>query len=105
MSDESETEDEQRTEAATDRRLQQAFDQGDIALSHELVTTGAFVLGLVALFAAAAAFEARLVRLVSETTSMMASAPFGSLPSMLAPVALPMVLVFVGRGHAWRGTP
>ncbi|MDP1824541.1 MAG: EscU/YscU/HrcU family type III secretion system export apparatus switch protein [Archangium sp.] len=93
MSDESETEDEQRTEAATDRRLQQAFDQGDIALSHELVTTGAFVLGLVALFAAAAAFEARLVRLVSETTSMVATAPFGSLPSMMAPVALPAVLV------------
>lgn len=95
MSDENETDPEQRTEAASERRIQQAFDQGDIALSHELVTTGAFVLGLLALYASASAFEARLVRLMSEVTSMVATTPFGSLPSMLLPVALPAVVVLV----------
>lgn len=93
MSDEGD--DEQRTEAPSERRLQQAFDEGDIALSHELVTLGAFVLGLAALYSAASAFEARLVRVVTETTSMVGTAPFGSLPSMLAPVALPAVLVLL----------
>lgn len=95
MSDESESEDDQKTEDASERRLQQAFDQGDIALSHELVTTGAFVLGLVALYAAAASFEARLVRLIAETTALVATAPFGSLPNMVLPVALPAVLVLI----------
>ena len=95
MSDESESEEEARTEDASERRLQQAVDSGDIALSQELVTTGAFVLGLIALFAAAAAFENRLVQLVVETTSMIATAPFRSLPTMIAPVALPALAVLV----------
>jgi len=88
-------EDEQRTEAPSERRIEQAFNEGDIALSHELVTTGAFVLGLAALFTAASSFEALLVRLVTETTSMLATAPFGSLPSMIAPVALPAASVLL----------
>jgi flagellar biosynthesis protein FlhB len=95
VSDESESEEEARTEDASERRLQQAFDSGDIALSHELVTTGAFVLGLVALYAAASSFEARLVRMVVETTSMVSTAPFRSLPAMIAPVAMPAVAVLV----------
>jgi flagellar biosynthesis protein FlhB len=79
------------------------------------VTTGAFVLGLASLFAAATAFENRLVRLVTETTSMAATAPFGSLPSMITPMALPAVLVLTAmavgaialtfvqtRAHLWE---
>ncbi len=95
MADEGETDQEQKTEAASERRLQQAFEQGDIALSHEMVTTGAFVLGLVALLGTAAALEASLVRLVSETTSMVATVPFGSLPSMILPVVVPTVTALV----------
>ncbi len=120
MSDESETEEEARTEAPSERRLQQSFEQGDIALSHELVTTGAFVLGIAALFASAAAFQNRLVRLVTETTTLVATAPFGSLPSMLVPIILPVAIVLTAmavgaialtfvqtRGHLWsdRVTP
>lgn len=120
MADGDESDPEQRTEAPSERRLQQAFEDGDIALSHELVTTGAFVLGLVALFAAAGAFEARLVRLITETTTLAAGTPFGSLPSMIAPIALPTALVLAAmaagaialtfvqtKGHLWedRATP
>lgn len=111
---------EARTEAPSERRLEQAFNEGDIALSHELVTLGAFLLGLVGLYVSAQAFQARLVRLVTETTTLAASTPFGSLPSMLAPVALPLLGVLVAisvgavtltfvqtRGHLWedRATP
>lgn len=118
MSDESEQE--QRTEDPSERRLQAAFDQGDVALSHELVTTGAFVLGVVALFGLASVLEARLTRLVTETTTLVATAPFGSLPNMLIPLVLPVagvlaamalgavVLTFIQtQGHVWddRVTP
>lgn len=118
MSDESD--DEQKTEAPSERRLEQAWQQGDIALSHEVVTTGAFVLGVIAMLASATAFEARLTRLVTETMTLAATAPFGSLPTMLMPIALPvatvliamamgaMILTFVQtRAHVWddRVTP
>lgn len=118
MSDESD--DEQKTEAPSERRLEQAWQQGDIALSHEVVTTGAFVLGVIAILASATAFEARLTRLVTETMTLVATAPFGSLPTMLMPIALPvatvliamamgaMILTFVQtRAHVWddRVTP
>lgn len=119
MSDESEDQ-EQRTEAPSERRLQQAFEQGDIALSHELVTTGAFVLGVIALFGSATLFQARLTRLVTEVTTLVPTAPFGSLPAMVLPVAVPVAIVLVAiaagataltfaqtRGHLWedRVTP
>ena len=91
MSDESD--DEQRTEAPSERRLQQAFDQGDIPLSNELVTVGAFLLGVTVLFASAAAFESRLVKIVTEVTTLSATTPFGSLPTMILPLALPVVLL------------
>lgn len=82
---------EAKTEAPSERRLEQAFNEGDIALSHELVTMGAFILGLAGLYATANAFEARLVRMVAEATTLAATTPFGSLPTMVAPVALPML--------------
>ncbi len=94
MSEDSDN-DEQRTEDPSDRRLQAAFDEGDIALSHELVTTGAFVLGVVTLFVSATMFQARLTRLVAETTTLVATAPFGSLPAMLLPIALPVATVLI----------
>lgn len=114
MSDESESDDEQKTEAPSERRLQQAFEQGDIALSQELVTTGAFVIGLVALLMSASLFQARLTRLVTETMTLVSSTPFETLPSMLLPLVLPAAVVMVAmavgaialtfsqtRGHLW----
>jgi flagellar biosynthetic protein FlhB len=91
MSDDND--EEARTEDPSERRLEQAFNEGDIALSHELVTMGAFVLGLVGLYGTATAIEARLVRMVTEVTTLSATTPFGSLPSMMLPVALPVVAV------------
>lgn len=120
MSDESETDQEQKTEDASDRRLQQAFDQGDIALSSELVSTGAFIAGVVVLFTSAAAFQSRLVRLVTEVTSLSATTPFASLPNMILPMAMPVVMLLFAmaaagiiltfiqtKGHVWeeRVTP
>jgi flagellar biosynthetic protein FlhB len=108
------SDDEQKTESPSERRLQQAFEEGDIALSHELVTTGTFVFGITGLLLTASMFEARLGRLIGEVTTMVGTAPFQSLPSMLLPVALPIVVLLVGmsvgavaltfaqtRGHFW----
>ena len=120
MAEDNETDQEQRTEAPSERRLQQAFEQGDIALSHELVTTGAFVVGAVGLLLSGKLFANRLVGVVTETTSLISTAPFGSLPTMLAPLALPSALILVSmalgatsftflqtRAHLWesRATP
>lgn len=115
-----EGDDEQRTEAPSERRLQQAFEMGDVALSHELVTTAAFILGVGSLVLFASLLQARLVRVIAGATSLVPTAPFGSLPSLLAPIALPIfgmmgatalgaiVLTFAQtRGHLWteRVTP
>jgi len=79
-----------KTEAPTERRLDQAFDEGDIALSHDLVTSGAFALGLVALIGLAANLEGRLVHLVAETLTLAPTAPFATLPSLLRPLVTPV---------------
>jgi flagellar biosynthesis protein FlhB len=120
MSDEGSEDQEQRTEDASERRLHQAFEQGDIALSTEVVTTGVFIIGVAALFSLAHSLEARLSRLVTETMTLVPSAPFSSLPSMLIPLVGPIAAILVSmagaalaitfaqtRGHLWsdRATP
>ncbi len=105
---------EQKTENASDRRLQQAFDEGDIALSKEVASTGAFVLGVGVLVSLGLSLEYRLSRMVTETMMLAPSAPFSSLPSMLAPVLAPLfgilgaiaaggiiLTVIQTRGHLW----
>ncbi|MFO0596317.1 MAG: EscU/YscU/HrcU family type III secretion system export apparatus switch protein [Myxococcaceae bacterium] len=112
MSDESD--DEQRTEAPSERRLQQAFEQGDIPLSHEVVTTGAFVLGITALLFSAATLEKRILGAMSGSLSLVGTAPFRSLPALLIPVVAPVAAVIGSaalgavaltfaqtRGHLW----
>jgi flagellar biosynthesis protein FlhB len=79
-----------RTEPPSERRLQQAFDEGDIALSRELVTTGAFALGLVALLSLAGTLERQLTQLVADTLTLAPATPFASLPSRLRPLVLPV---------------
>lgn len=84
---------ENRTEDPSDRKLQEAFDQGDIALSKDAVSAGAFALGLVALLSLGQGIEARLVRVVSDTLLLAPSTPYGSLPSLLLPLAAPLVVI------------
>lgn len=116
MSDESD--DEARTEAPSERRLQQAFEQGDIALSSELVTTGAFLLGVVTILFFASVFQARLVSVIATATSLAPTTPFASMPSMLLPLLLPaagvLAITALGataitfaqtRGHLWLDRP
>lgn len=111
---------EQRTEAPTERRLAQAFEQGDIALSKDLVSTGAFALGVVSLFWFGSSLEARLVRLVSQTLTLAPTAPFKTIPSIILPIITPLLGVVVSiavgaliltfaqtRAHLWddKATP
>ncbi|MBL8912833.1 MAG: EscU/YscU/HrcU family type III secretion system export apparatus switch protein [Archangium sp.] len=116
MSDESD--DEARTEAPSERRLQQAFEQGDIALSNEVVTTGAFIIGVIALLALASILQAQLVRVISTVTTLSPSTPFGSLPSILMPLLVPAAAVLAAcavgatgltfaqtKGHLWLDRP
>lgn len=76
---------EQRTEPASERRLHQAFEEGDIPLSREAVTAAALLAGLAALFALAAQLQARLTQAIGDSLRAMPGAPFSSLPSLLLP--------------------
>lgn len=109
---------ENRTEAPSERRLEEAFDRGDIVLSRDVVSTGAFALGLIALVSLSHGLEARLVRLVSETLLLAPTAPYASLPSLLLPLGGPVLLIlgaialggvaltFVQtRAHLWSEKP
>jgi flagellar biosynthesis protein FlhB len=105
---------ESKTEEPSERRLQQAFDEGDIALSKDLVGTGAFALGLVAMIGLASTLEAQLVRVVTDSLSLAATAPFDALPTLLRPLAAPVAATLVAmaagavaltfvqtRAHLW----
>ncbi len=111
---------EQKTEQPSERRLAAAFEQGDIPLSRDTVTTGAFLLGVIVLWASASAIETRLVRLVTDTLTLAPTTPFSSLPSIVLPIALPLLGVLVAmaaggvvftflqtQGHVWedKATP
>ncbi len=111
---------EQRTEDPSERRLAQAFEEGDVALSKELVMLGAFIAGTLVLVTVAPAFKRALTTLVSETVRLAPSAPFATLPTLLVPLAIPVVttvltIAAVGialtfaqtRAHLWddRATP
>lgn len=110
----------QRTEQASERRLEQAFEQGDIALSRDVVTVGAFLVGVLGLFGLAGALKASLVRIISETMTLAPTAPFKTLPTLVLPFLAPMlgvlslmalggvVFTFVQtRAHLWddKATP
>lgn len=105
---------EQKTEQPSDRRLAAAFEQGDIPLSRDTVSTGAFMLGVVVLGALAPTLEHRLVRMVTDTLTLAPTTPFSSIPSIVLPIALPLLGVLVAmavgglvftflqtQGHVW----
>jgi flagellar biosynthetic protein FlhB len=105
---------EQRTEAPSDRRLQQAFEQGDIPISREVVTAGTLVAGFTTLLALASTMQARLSHAMAETISGAATASFGALPGLLLPLTVPFALATLAaagaalaatfaqtRGHLW----
>lgn len=111
---------ENRTEAPSERRIQEAFDRGDIALSRDTVTAGAFAAGFVALLSVAQSLESRLVRVVSDALLLAPSTPYASLPTLLSPLLAPVALVLAAialggvaltfvqtRAHLWseKATP
>lgn len=119
-SEEGDDDQEQRTEDPSERRLAQAFEEGDIALSRELVMLGAFIAGCVTLLVVAPAFKRALTALLAESLRLSPTAPFATLPALLLPLARPVaavaiVVAVVGtaltftqtRAHLWddRATP
>jgi flagellar biosynthesis protein FlhB len=81
---------EQRTEDPSERRLAQAFEEGDIALSKEVVMLGAFIAGALALVALAPPLRRALQTLIGEAVRLAPTAPFSSLPALLTPLVLPV---------------
>lgn len=115
-----ETEQEQRTEDASERRLAQAFEEGDIALSREFVMLGGFIAGALVLVKVAPAFKRALTVLITDAIRLAPSAPFSTLPTLLAPLAIPTATIMITvaavgialtftqtRAHLWddRATP
>lgn len=120
MSDDRGDDQEQRTEDASDKRLMQAFEEGDIALSKEFVTLGAFIAGCLVVLAVAPAFKRALTTMLAESIRLSPSTPFRTLPTLITPLALPVLLIVVSvasigialtfmqtRAHVWddRATP
>lgn len=79
---------EQRSEAASERRLQQAFEEGDVPLSSEAVTLAAWLCGVGAAVALAGTLSRQLQVALAESVRQAPWAPFGALPSLLGPPAL-----------------
>ena len=115
-----ETEQEQRTEDASERRLAQAFEQGDIALSREFVMLGGFIAGALVLVKVAPVFKRALTVLITDAVRLAPTSPFSTLPSLLAPLAIPTATIMIAvaavgialtftqtRAHLWddRATP
>lgn len=114
MADE-ETEQEQRTEAPSERRLQHAFDTGDIAFSRDVVSAGVFICTVVALTAAASSVQGSLLSMVAQVVRLSPNAPFASLSAIVLPVALPLLVTLLAaaagglaltmtqtRAHLWE---
>lgn len=86
---------EQRTEDPSERRLAQAFEEGDIALSREFVMLGAFIAGSLVLVAVAPGFKRSLQVAIGEAVRLAPTAPFTSLPSILWPLVVPAATVML----------
>lgn len=114
MSSEDQADKDQRTEEASERRLAQAFEQGDIAMSRELVMLGGFIAGATVLALVAPAFKRALIAMVTDTVRLAPTAPFSALPALVFPLAAPtasvlLAVALVGisltfaqtRAHVW----
>ncbi|MBE2252112.1 MAG: EscU/YscU/HrcU family type III secretion system export apparatus switch protein [Myxococcus sp.] len=119
MADEQADQD-QRTEDASERRLHQAFEEGDIALPREFVMLGGFIAGALVLSKVGPSFQRALTALVTDVVRLAPSAPFATLPSLVLPLVVPTAAIMltvasVGialtftqtRAHVWddRATP
>jgi flagellar biosynthesis protein FlhB len=119
MSDDRDDQD-QRTEDPSERRLTQAFEEGDVPVSREAASFGAFIVGCMAVSVTAPAIERALATTFSEIARQAHAAPFSILPSLLAglfrPIAVVLLVIAVTglaltlvqtRAHLWddRATP
>ena len=86
MADESSRDD--KTEQASQKRLQQAAEKGQIALSKDAVTVASLAAGLVALAAVAAPLRDSLVDLFGATARGLPEASLSTIASLLARPAL-----------------
>lgn len=88
-----EEEKDDRTEAPSPRRIQQAWEQGKIPLGHDAPLVASLAVGSVALYLLAPSLRNGLVRLVSESARAAPEAPFGMLAALASgPAALAAVL-------------
>lgn len=100
----SDEEEDSKTEAASERRLQQAFENGDIALSRDLPTAAALMAGAITLAATAGNLQGGMTRLVAQTVTMTATTPFATLPGLIVPVVAQLGLVLVAAAAAGLAT-
>lgn len=78
---------ESKTEDASPRRLQQAYDEGHVPLGRDVAMVTGLLFGIVAIFATAPWLKAELVSRFASALSRTNDAPVGDLFSLLWPVA------------------
>jgi len=86
------TEQDEKTEEASQRRLERAWEEGDVALARDVVTVGGLTAGVLSLLAIGAPLRDALVRAVVEAAGALPSTP---LRALAGHAALPTVLALV----------
>jgi len=79
-----EEEKDDRTEAPSPRRIQQAWEQGKVPLGHDAPLVASLAVGALALHLLAPALRTGLVRLVSASARAAPEAPFAALAGLVA---------------------
>jgi flagellar biosynthesis protein FlhB len=95
MSDE-----ESRTERASDQRLRRAWEEGQVPLGHDLPLVAGLAASALALSSVAGPLRASLTRLVAESARGLDEARFSALPDLLVPPVLGAVAVALAAGLA-----
>jgi flagellar biosynthesis protein FlhB len=84
---------ESKTEQPSEKRIQKAWDEGQVPLGHDAPLVAGLAAGTIALVAAGGALRAGLVRAVQEAMGAVHDAPFGILPHLAAGPALAALLI------------
>jgi flagellar biosynthetic protein FlhB len=96
-----ETAREDKTEAASERRLQHAFEEGNVPVGRDVASVAALACGAVALVAVGPGLRDALVTLVSNSAGSLTSARPGELlPMLVRPGALALTVIAASAAGA-----
>ncbi len=100
MADESDSDKESRTEEGSDRRLQRAYDEGQVPIARDIVQVSALACGGVTLVAIAGGLRDSMIRLTADVANTLATQPFGMFRTRLTTPAMYLLFVMLAAATA-----